>query len=112
MTCLFLKQHEKYQSLLPTVEVPINAPTFSLSRQAVCPVFCSALNSHTLIFFSLVIFKQNNISEVQFLTLGKFVFLVIHEKFISRQSEVTNSNSRDAKIPVRESMYVNVWVHP
>lgn len=88
-----------------------NASAFSLSRQAVCLVFCSALISYTLTFFSLVIFEQDNISEVQFLTLGKFVFFVIHEKFISRQSEVTNSNSHDAKIPVCESMYVNVCVH-
>lgn len=111
MTCLFLKSHGKYQSLFPTVEVLRKAGAFSLSRQAVCPVFCSALISRTLTFFSLVIFEQDNISEVQFLTLGKFVFFVIHEKFISRHSEVTTSNSRDAKIPVCESMYVNVCVH-
>lgn len=110
MTCLFLKPHGKYQSLFPTVEVLRNAG-ISVSRQAVCPVFCSALISHTLTFFSLVIFEQDNISEVQFLTLGKFVFFVIHEKFISRHSEVTTSNSRDAKIPVCESMYVNVCVY-
>lgn len=111
MTCLFLNPHEKYQSLFLTVEVLRNAPTFSLSRQAVGPVFCSDLMSHALTFFSPVIFEQDNISEVQFLTLGKFVFFVIHEKFISRHSEVTNSNSRDAKIPVCESMYMNVYVH-
>lgn len=110
MTCLFLKPHGKYQSLFPTVEVLRKAGAFSVSRQAVCPVFCSALISRTLTFFSLVIFEQDNINEVQFLTLGKFAFFVIHEKFILKHSEVTTSNSRDAKIPVCESMYVNVCV--